>query len=76
MLQEAWHYRQTNSSLYQPTNEAAELNVELVPWTGMLAPHVVTGHLYKPLFLITALLLSFSHRGTQWSKDAALKAGE
>lgn len=34
MLQEAWHYRQTNSTLYQPTNQSEELKIEVLPWTG------------------------------------------
>ena len=36
ILQEAWHYRQTNSTMYQPTNDSTEFNIELVPWTGMM----------------------------------------
>jgi len=34
MLQEAWHYRQTNFSTYQLSDISIELNTELMPWTG------------------------------------------
>ena len=34
MLQEAWHYRQTNFTAYQPSDILVEFNTELVPWTG------------------------------------------
>lgn len=34
MLQEAWHYRQTNFTAYRPSDISIEFNTELMPWTG------------------------------------------
>lgn len=34
MLQEAWHYRQTNFTAYRPSDSSIEFNIELMPWTG------------------------------------------
>ena len=36
MLQEAWHYRQTNFTTYQASDTSIEFNTELVPWTGKI----------------------------------------
>ena len=34
MLQEAWLYRQTNFTAYQPSDISVEFDIELGPWTG------------------------------------------
>ncbi|XP_015775013.1 PREDICTED: nuclear pore complex protein Nup133-like [Acropora digitifera] len=52
MLYEAWHYRQTNSRMYEPTNSSsAELNIELVPWTATGGPSGVRTLLLNQLAL-------------------------
>lgn len=52
MLYEAWHYRQTNSRMYEPTNSSsAELNIELVPWTATGGPSGLRTLLLKQLAL-------------------------
>ena len=53
MLQEAWHYRQTNFTAYQPSDIPIEFNTELMSWTGKffsiwVGPSLlVSHHLYK-----------------------------
>ncbi|XP_068683953.1 nuclear pore complex protein Nup133-like isoform X2 [Montipora foliosa] len=51
MLQEAWHYRQTNSVMYQPSSSLGELDVELVPWTASGGPSGVRTSLLRQLAL-------------------------
>lgn len=51
MLQEAWHYRQTNSMMYQPSSSLGELDVELVPWTATGGPNGVRTSLLRQLAL-------------------------
>ncbi|XP_078352494.1 nuclear pore complex protein Nup133-like isoform X2 [Oculina patagonica] len=51
MLQEAWHYRQTNFTVYQPSDTSIEFNTELVPWTATTGPSGVRSLLLKQIAL-------------------------